>query len=269
LALKIIVIRACAIGDFVLNLPALEALQESQPDSHFTLIGYTSTLDIARDFVNVAAVHSIESEPWRQLFYGPIDGLDFDRAIVWMKDASVAENLRRSALRDVLQANPFPQTGHAAAHLLRTLDLQPPELPDRWRPESDRVVLHPGSGSPSKCWPFFEELANQLGNACFLIGPAETEFNTGRHPRLENLTLREVARCVITCRAFVGNDSGITHLAAHLGVPTTAIFGPTDPGIWGPVGRRVSITANTDLRAITVEEVYRQATSPIFGLKIP
>jgi ADP-heptose:LPS heptosyltransferase len=258
LDLKIIVIRACAIGDFVLNLPALEAVQKSQPDSRFTLIGYPGTLDLAREFVNVAAVGSIELEPWRQLFHGPIAGLDFDRAIVWMKDASVAESLRRSGLKSVLHADPFPKTGHAATHLVETLGLPVPELPDHWEPGSHRIILHPGSGGRWKCWPHFSELADQLPYVAFLIGPAEADFDTRTHVRLENLSLREVAKLLANCRGFVGNDSGITHLAAHLGVPTVAIFGPTDPRVWGPFGRRVSIIKNPDLRAVRVEDVIQK-----------
>jgi ADP-heptose:LPS heptosyltransferase len=258
LDLKIIVIRACAVGDFVLNLPALESLQESQPSAVFTFIGYPSTLEIARDFVNVTAIHSIETEPWRQLFHNPLNGLSFDRAIVWMKHPDVAENLRRSGVEKVLRADPFPTYGHAAAHLLQTLGLPAAEFPDRWQPESDQIILHPGSGSALKCWPHFSQLAGRLGSPAFLIGPLEARFDTRNHSRLENLSLREVAKVLATCRAFVGNDSGITHLAAHLGVPTVALFGPTDPRIWGPLGRRVSVIKKSALQAIAVDDVITE-----------
>jgi ADP-heptose:LPS heptosyltransferase len=256
--LKIVVIRACAVGDFVLNLPALESLQEREPSATFTLVGYPSTLDIARDFVNVSAIHSIETEPWRQLFHGPMSALSFDQAIVWMKDTSIAENLRRSGVENVLRANPFPRSGHAAAHLLQTLGLPAPALLDRWQPGSDRIILHPGSGSPLKCWPHFKELAHHLASVSFLIGPLEGGFETSPFSRLENLSLRELAKILVTSRAFVGNDSGITHLAAHLGVPTVALFGPTEPEIWKPIGRRVGVLKNSDLRALRVDDVLTE-----------
>jgi ADP-heptose:LPS heptosyltransferase len=38
---------------------------------------------------------------------------------------------------------------------------------------------------------------------------------------------------------MIGNDTGITHLAAAIGAPTVALFGPTDPAVWGPRGRKV------------------------------
>jgi ADP-heptose:LPS heptosyltransferase len=59
------------------------------------------------------------------------------------------------------------------------------------------------------------------------------------------------------CRCFVGNDSGITHLAAYLGCPTIALFGPTDPRMWGPLGRRVKILWKTHLADISVHEVEK------------
>ena len=256
--MQIIIIRACAVGDFVLGLPALEALQEKHPTAHFTLIGYPSTLEIARDFIRVSAIHSIDVEPWRHLFHQPISGLSFDQAIVWMKNPEVAKNLRASGIQDVLHAEPFPIQGHAATHLLNTLGLSWPSLPDRWKPDSDRIILHPGSGGPRKCWPHFRHLAERLTSPAFLLGPLETAFDTGRHPRLTDLSLRQVAKALGSCRAFIGNDSGITHLAAHLGTPTIALFGPTDPEVWGPIGRRVAVLKNPDLEAITIDDVLRQ-----------
>ena len=256
--MQIIVIRACAVGDFVLGLPALEAIQEKQPTADFTLIGYPSTLEIARDFVRVSAIHSIDVEPWRHLFQQPISGLSFDRAIVWMKNSAVAENLRGSGITDVLHAEPFPRQGHAATHLLNTVGLSCPALPDRWRPDSDRIILHPGSGSPRKCWPRFHQLAGRLTSPAFLLGPLETGFETGRHPCLTDLSLRDVAKALGSCRAFIGNDSGITHLAAHLGTPTIALFGATDPEVWRPIGRRVAVIKNPDLQSITIDDVLRQ-----------
>src|SRR5437867_2727279 len=101
-ARKTLVIRACAIGDFVLNLPALQALCEVRPAEHLTLVGHPATLDIAREFIPIAGIYSIESPPWSRLFYEPISGFEFDSAIVWMKDRAVAENLRRSAVADVV-----------------------------------------------------------------------------------------------------------------------------------------------------------------------
>src|SRR5438309_8560809 len=123
----LLVIRACAIGDFVLNLPALVALQKKHPKVRFTLVGNPSSLELATDFVAVREIHSIELEPWARLFYEPIPELEFNSAIVWMKDDTLAGNLRLSGIPNVLRTDPFPTYGHAADHLLRTLSLEPPD----------------------------------------------------------------------------------------------------------------------------------------------
>jgi ADP-heptose:LPS heptosyltransferase len=67
--------------------------------------------------------------------------------------------------------------------------------------------------------------------------------------------LLEVAHHLQQCRCYLGNDSGITHLAAMLGVPTVAIFGPTDPKIWRPMGPFVKVIQGYSLEDVTVDEV--------------
>ena len=268
---KILIVRACAIGDFVLNLPAIRALSQARESTPFVLVGYPSTLDLAREFLPVAAIHSIESQPWSRLFHEPIPGLEFDSAVVWMKDPTVADNLRLSGIPEVFRADPFPTNGHAATHLLRTLNLSAPPLPDLWKRESDEIIIHPGSGSAKKNWPYFEELVSRLGNKALSLWERAPEGRvrvTGMrhtcdpHPALSQrervlagLTLPQVAQQLRRCRAYIGNDSGITHLAAYLGCPTIALFGPTDPRTWGPLGRRSRIIWKTNLEDISVDEV--------------
>jgi heptosyltransferase-3 len=253
---RVLIVRACAIGDFVLNLPVLRALAIRHPDASFTLTGYPEVLSLAKGFIPIEAIHSIESPPWSRLFVGPVPHLGFDQAWVWMKDSTVADNLRESGISEVIHANALPESMHAADHLLATAGLPAPELPDLWLPESNRVILHPGSGSPAKCWPGFRELADQIPESVVLIGPCESQIQTNR-PRLEGLTLESVAKELRSCRAFIGNDSGITHLAAYLGCPTIALFGPTEPRIWGPIGRRVTILSRELLSQISVEDVRK------------
>ena len=76
--MRILIVRACAIGDFVLHLPALRALVRcpSQPQA-FTLVGYPATLALARTFLPIDAIYSIETQPWASLF----DGSSFQRRL--------------------------------------------------------------------------------------------------------------------------------------------------------------------------------------------
>jgi ADP-heptose:LPS heptosyltransferase len=258
--MRVLIIRACAIGDFVLHLPALRALAAANPGARFTLVGYPSTLALARSFLPVDAIHSIEAQPWAALFAGPLPGLAFDTAWVWMNDATVAGNLRASGIRQVFHARAFPAfpaTGHAASHLLQTINQPAPALPDLWNPDATRVILHPGSGGATKIWPRFAELARAMPDATILLGPCDSPLDTD-NPILENLSLEAVAGHLRNCRIFIGNDSGITHIAAYWGTPTVALFGPTDPGIWGPLGRRVKVLHRPSLLDISVDDIKKQ-----------
>ena len=253
---RVLIVRACAIGDFVLNLPVLRAIALEEPHARFTLVGYPEVLILAKGFIPIEAIHSIESPPWSRLFSGTVSRLSYDKAWVWMKDPTFAEHLRDSGVGEVHQAKAFTDSIHAADHLLATAGLPPPELPDMWLPENGRVIIHPGSGSAAKCWPGFGKLIDQVPDSIVLIGPCESQIQTNR-PRLEGLTLPEVTEEVRRCRIFIGNDSGITHLAAYLGCPTIALFGPTDPRVWGPIGRRVTILRRMPLGNISVEEIRK------------
>ena len=104
------------------------------------------------------------------------------------------------------------------------------------------IILHPGSGSKKKVWPLdrFLSLAqvfqNHLGSRILIVlGPAEgpevERAFEGVRPTVpilaKELTLLQLASVMEGCRFFIGNDSGISHLAAAIRLPTVAIFGPT------------------------------------------
>jgi len=118
------------------------------------------------------------------------------------------------------------------------------------------VLLHPGSGSKRKVWPLkqFSGLAHYFqhdlkSRVLVILGPAEglevqKAFEDIRPPApiwVRGLSLRQLASVMEGCRLFIGNDSGLSHMAAALGLPTIAIFGPTDPNVWGPRGKKVLV----------------------------
>jgi ADP-heptose:LPS heptosyltransferase len=116
-------------------------------------------------------------------------------------------------------------------------------------------AVHPGSGGQSKNWPDdkFVELAAKLtaGGAAVIVleGEAEEEHpRSGNGPRwtpgmlhVGNFELIKVAALLARCDWYIGNDSGISHLAALQGVPSTVIFGPTDPALWAPGRGNVTV----------------------------
>jgi ADP-heptose:LPS heptosyltransferase len=117
------------------------------------------------------------------------------------------------------------------------------------------VVIQPGSGGQKKCWHLdnFLALARPLQEreveVLFLLGPAEME----KLRPSEKVQIHAAAKCtahlaltqvvgLLSCAdALLGNDSGVTHLAAGMGVRTVALFGPTDPFVYRPLGRAVTV----------------------------
>ena len=118
------------------------------------------------------------------------------------------------------------------------------------------IILHPGSGSKRKVWPldrFFSlahTLRNHLGSKIFIVlGPAEgaetQKTFEGEEPNSfilgKGLTLLQLASLMEGCWFFMGNDSGVSHMATALGLPTLVIFGPTDERVWSPRGEKTSV----------------------------
>jgi ADP-heptose:LPS heptosyltransferase len=116
------------------------------------------------------------------------------------------------------------------------------------------LIVAPGSGAKEKNWPaaaykeIFSAWERQFeGVAIAILGAAEEkdaainrEFGAKTRV-LRGLDIGQVAALLGQSQAYVGNDSGLTHLAAAMALPTVAIFGPTDPARWAPRGQNVSL----------------------------
>ena len=123
-----------------------------------------------------------------------------------------------------------------------------PEIPCE-RVDCDFVAIHPFSGSLKKNWPYFGELASRLNRrVLFCVSPEQSWPGAVQY---ENLY--ELAQWLATASLYVGNDSGITHLAAAVGVPVVAIFRASDPRVWLPRSRARVI----GLQDPTVEDTAR------------
>jgi len=125
------------------------------------------------------------------------------------------------------------------------------------------VAIHPGSGSRKKCWPLrnFEELVKNLRerDPCFFVifsGPAEdgkmqeeiADYVKGRGETCLHISGRDlttVASLLSLSHVYIGNDSGITHLASSVMTGRViALFGPTDPHVWGPRAKEGAIISS-------------------------
>jgi len=137
-----------------------------------------------------------------------------------------------------------------------------------------RVVVHPGSGSPQKNWPAecFAQTAEMLAKAgveiVFLEGEADhdqccravSSFGKDAH-LIAGASVREVAYALARCQLLIGNDSGISHLAAAVGLPVIALFGPSDPDVWRPLGADVDVMRFSEADP---ERVFGRAMEMIF-----
>jgi heptosyltransferase-2 len=112
------------------------------------------------------------------------------------------------------------------------------------------VAIHPGSGlfSTARRWPavsfaaLADALVEEFGATVVLLGgdgDDSEQVASLMHHRPLNLahrtpSLELLAAVLAQCALFVGNDSGVMHLATAVGIPVVALFGPTDPAAWGP-----------------------------------
>lgn len=212
-------------------------------------------------------------------------------AICWLRDPDgiVERNLRAAGIQQVIIASGRPDPSvsecvHIIAYLAQTIGLKWEKplreislsFSDMIQPE-DRtgpVALHPGSGGARKCWPVecFAEIIHSLWQrhsvaVLVLAGPAEQErlvqlqslLDAYSHPKqctyLVNAPLLTVAQHLQQCQYYIGNDSGLTHLAGMLGLPTLALFGPSNPLIWHPPGPSVTVLHKPALEQLDVETV--------------
>ncbi|HUU49605.1 MAG TPA: glycosyltransferase family 9 protein [Nitrospinota bacterium] len=132
-------------------------------------------------------------------------------------------------------------------------------------------AIHPGSGSKKKNWPLkkFSEVATWMrekytAKILLILGPAEEGMDGEIFDMIKeinpvlakNLPLKLLSGLIASCKLYIGNDSGITHISAALGIPTISLFGPTDTDIWGTKGKKVVILKG-DMDSIATEEVKK------------
>jgi heptosyltransferase III len=137
------------------------------------------------------------------------------------------------------------------------------------------ALIHPGSGSRHKCVQpaVLRSVADGLDEQGFqpwlLEGPADRAMLADLLPHrprtpmlLQNLTVSLLAGVLSRVELFVGHDSGVSHLAALLGVPTVALFGPTDPRRWAPRGPAVTVLQAKPCRCDSWDSVSRCEEKP-------
>ncbi len=205
----------------------------------------------------------------------------FQQVVSWLfdPDGIFAANLERAGVRNYLAVyEKITTQPHASLQLARGLERMAIFLDEHtarlvpnaaskgaahsWLAEqgienSDRplIAIHPSSGSPRKNWPVrnwqrFAERVAEAGSRLLLIGgeadnavldPLATALVIYQPLVARNLPLPTLAALLARCSAYFGHDTGISHIAAAAGAPSTLLFGPTDPATWAPQGPRVRV----------------------------
>lgn len=215
---------------------------------------------------------------------------------------TIADNLLSLSYPRVVNADAIPPpdySRHITEFLLEPLsqlvDASAPPLPaiaipaaaKEWargflaasgvNPSAPLIAVHPGSGSQDKIAAAVTfckavgRLEQRLPGAQILViqGEADEKYVAAfrrelRAPHLSvtSKSLAEVASILSHATLFLGNDSGIAHLAAAVGVPTIAVFRASNPNVWTPRGRRVWIATEETLPQVIETLPYRLLPVP-------
>ena len=286
----ILAIRAGSLGDTILTFPAIAAL--AAPGNRVELLGTLPYAELARTPGLAHDVHAIDRARFRAFFDARVEDDEllaflgaFDLVVAWARLPLLGVKARRLRLRHVEASPNPPEAVHASDHLIasvRRLGFQTPVSPPELRfgdpgpllaryglSPASFVAIHPSSGSPKKNWPphWFAEFARCARAAgqelLWIQGEADHEVVSSLvrgvpGPVASELPLRDLATVLSSASVFVGNDSGVAHLAAAAGTPTLALFRCTDPRQWAPRGRSVRIVE----AGASPEEVWGFALAP-------
>ena len=248
----VLVLRPGALGDTLLAVPAVRALKR-----RYGVVQLAAHAGAARLLQQVGEVDlgvPFDDPRLAWTVGGAIvaDALGRDEDIVaWTRG-----HLAVPAERLVVQApgRPAGEGEHCAAYLLRTLpfgaecDTSPLVVTPL---RSQEVLVHPGSGAMAKNWSadrFATTVRALASDVRLIVGEADEEAATRLEgalghalPRTEQASLMDLAARLAGCRAYLGNDSGISHLAGLCGTRTVVMFGPSPAAMWAPLGPRVLV----------------------------
>jgi ADP-heptose:LPS heptosyltransferase len=279
--IKILLIRAGALGDTLMLMPAISHLRKKE---QIILAGRYPGIDYLRPYVDGCI--DLESSGWHGLFMeraghpGPSIPIP-DHVVAFLTDpeGNVLKNLKAwfpSASINIFPVFPPEENNiHIALYMAQSIEaagipidpcrciedsLKMPIMADRHPfPRNSGIVLHPGSGSRDKNYPpeLWIEIINRLKDRypdrskriIILLGPAEEGIQSFFREAVNQMDARLIyypereALIDLMGQAslYIGHDSGVTHLAAMMGAPVIAIFRKSSPEQWRPLGPAVRI----------------------------
>ncbi len=286
--MRVLFVTSNRVGDAVLSTGLLDHLIRTHPAARITVACGPFAEGVFARMPNRERTLVLDKHQW-----------DLHWVSFWAWAAArrwdLVVDIRGSALaymvRTGRRAVMRRQAGHKIAQLAAMLGLDPPPLPVAWTaaeddakaealiPRGPVVALGPTANWAPKVWPaerfamLFRRLADgPLPGAipAVFAGPGEQEREMAAPllaalPEAIDLTgrlsLPQVAACLSRTALFIGNDSGLMHLAAATGTPTLGLFGPTSAEEYAPAGRRAAAVVGdgADMRALPVERVLDTA----------
>lgn len=261
-----LLIRPGGIGDVITALPAMESLLADYteiwiPSPAKPLIRFADRVDsIARTGLDGLGLPDREPAP------ALIERLSgFDSVVSWYGAARQEFRSAVEALRLPFHFFPALPRATGSTHAVDYFLEQARGIGGKLVPavptikcageRRDFAAIHPFSGSARKNWPLtrFRQLAETLSArlpVAWCAGPEEALDGAARFEDLHDL-----ACWLASARLYVGNDSGVTHLAAAVGTSVVALFGASDPRVWAPRGERVRVVAGEGMERIRLEQV--------------
>jgi ADP-heptose:LPS heptosyltransferase len=297
--MRILFVTSNRLGDAVLSTGLLDHLIHTHPDARFTIACGPVAEDVFARMPNRERTIVLDKLPYR-LHWPPFwAGVAFTRwdLVVDIRGSTLAWMVP-TRRRAVMRRRP----GHKIAQLAAVLGLDPPPLPVAWTAPEDRsraatllpshrrfIGLGPTANWEPKIWPpdrfaaLFQALARgPLPGARPVVfaGPGEAERALAA-PLLSalpeaidlvgRLSLPEVAACLARCALFVGNDSGLMHLAASAAAPTLGLFGPTPAAEYAPAGPRAAavVSRGESMQDLSVDSALEAGARLLDGADAP
>ena len=287
--MRILFVASSRIGDAVLCTGLLDHLLRQYPEARFTIVTGPVAEEVFARMPHrertIVVVKRRFGMHWLPLWWWSVR--HWWKLVVDIRASALAflvPTLHRAVMRK--------SGGHKTEQLARILNLSPPPLPVVWTDAADRqraaallpeggpiIGLGPTANWDGKVWPpeRFIALAHRLAaerlpgaRIAIFAGPGAKEAALAA-PVLAafpdaidlvgRLCLPEVAACMARCAIFIGNDSGLMHIAAAAGCPTLGLFGPTPANEYGPAGRCAAPVVSMDrtMAGLSVDAAYDAA----------
>lgn len=286
---RILFITATRIGDAVISTGILKHLLRQYPSARFTVACGPVAAGVFEAMPRLERLILMPKQKWDGHWFklwGQTVTTRWDRVVDLRGSGTALFLLARQ--RQILKGGRRP--GSRLGQLAASMGLAPPPLPIAWYGEAERaraatllpdgmpyIGLGPTANWAGKVWPGerFVALYQRLrqgplaqARPVIFSGPGDMEAKLAQ-PVLDalpeaidltgRLTLPQAAACLARCTLFIGNDSGLMHLAASAGAPTLGLFGPSPVDEYAPAGRRTAVAVapgpagRAPMDALTVE----------------